>query len=126
MNARPRMFVLSALLAAGGTLGGCGDAGPDIISVAGDPQRGRLAADAYGCGTCHVIPGVRGANGQVGPPLGGMAERAYLGGVIPNSPESMVRWIRNPRAIDPRTAMPDTGVSEADARDITAYLYTLK
>jgi cytochrome c1 len=33
-----------------------------------------------------------------------------------------MRWIRNPSEVDPQTAMPLLGVSEADARDISAYL----
>jgi len=35
-------------------------------------------------------------------------------------------WIRHPRDVEPRTVMPDTGVTEADGRDIAAYLYTLR
>jgi cytochrome c len=38
----------------------------------------------------------------------------------------MIRWIRDPRAVDSLTAMPNTGVTPADARDIAAYLYTLR
>lgn len=94
--------------------------------AAGDPERGKAAIRAYGCGGCHRIPHVAGANGRVGPPLERMAKRAYIGGVLPNTEENMVRWIRAPDAVDPRTAMPDLGVSERDARDITAYLYTLR
>jgi cytochrome c2 len=81
---------------------------------------------AYGCPTCHVIPGVRGATGKVGPPLTGVADRVYLAGRVANEPQNMIDWIRNPQKIDPQTAMPNTGVTERDARDIAAYLYTLK
>ena len=35
----------------------------------GDPERGERAIMAYGCGSCHVIPGVPAAEGRVGPPL---------------------------------------------------------
>jgi cytochrome c1 len=62
----------------------------------------------------------------VGPPLDRVGTRQYLGGVILNSPENMVQWLRAPQAISPQTAMPDLGVTERDARDIAAYLYTLK
>ena len=75
--------------------------------------------------TCHTIPGVPGARGVVGPPLTGIADRVHLAGRLTNTAENMARWIRHPREVDPRTAMPDTGVSEQDARDISAYLYTL-
>jgi cytochrome c2 len=91
----------------------------------GDSDRGKLAMRRYGCGTCHTIPGVRGANGQVGPPLEGIATRAYVAGVLPNTPDQMIRWIQHPQAVDSRKAMPEMGVSDSDARDIAAYLYTL-
>lgn len=76
----------------------------------------------YGCGTCHVIPGVPSATGLVGPPLAGLKGRTYLGGAVTNTPENLARWIRNPRELAPRTAMPDVGVSEADAKLIASYL----
>jgi cytochrome c len=92
----------------------------------GNPARGRAAIERYGCGTCHTIPGVRGADALVGPPLSQVASRAYVGGVLTNSPENMMRWIRDPRAVDSLTAMPTLGVTDQDARDIASYLYTLK
>jgi cytochrome c2 len=93
-----------------------------------DPSvaNGRLLLRQFGCGSCHEIPGVAAAQGRVGPPLGAVARRVYLGGVLPNSPENMARFIRRPQEFDPRTAMPDLGVTEAHARDMVAYLYTLK
>jgi cytochrome c2 len=102
-----------------------------VLLLAGcekDPavENGRLLLRQFGCGSCHEIPGVAAAEGRVGPPLDGVARRVYLGGVLPNSPENMARFIRRPQEIDPRTAMPDMGVTEAHARDMVAYLYTLK
>lgn len=91
-----------------------------------DPQSGRNKIAYYGCGSCHEIPGITGANGLVGPPLTRIASRVYVAGVLPNTPENMVQWIRNPKAVDEKTAMPVLNVTDADARDITAYLYTLK
>jgi cytochrome c1 len=35
-------------------------------------------------------------------------------------------WIQHPRQVEPRTAMPEMGVTEQDSRDIAAYLYTLR
>lgn len=92
----------------------------------GDPERGRGLVRSHGCAQCHTVPGVPGANGQVGPPLAGIASRVYVGGVVTNTPDHMVRWIMNPKAIDPRTAMPNLGIPEEQARDIAAYLYTLR
>lgn len=92
----------------------------------GDVARGALAIQRYGCQACHAVPGVVGHNGQVGPPLGGIASRTTLAGRLPNTPETMVRWLMYPQTVQPGTVMPDMGVSEAEARDMAAYLYTLR
>jgi cytochrome c len=92
----------------------------------GDAERGRALIQSYGCSSCHTIPGVLGARALVGPPLWAMADRGYIGGVLPNTQSDMVRWIRNAPAVNPRTAMPNLGVTETDARDIAAYLSTLR
>ena len=92
----------------------------------GDPRKGHDAIRAYGCSSCHTIPGVDGADALVGPSLDHVASRGYLGGVLPNNPDNLVRWLLDPPAVDPRTAMPNVRLSEQDARDIAGYLYTLK
>jgi cytochrome c2 len=92
----------------------------------GDPLKGKNAISYYGCGSCHTIEGVPNANGLVGPPLTGIARRMYIGGVLQNNPDNMVRWIQNPKAVDGKTAMPYLGVTPADARNIAGYLYTLR
>jgi cytochrome c2 len=96
------------------------------ITRGGDPDRGRAAVQHYGCGGCHTISAIRNANGLVGPPLDGVGKRVYLAGVVPNTPDEMIAWIRDPRAIDAKTAMPNTGVTTEDARDIAAFLYSLQ
>ena len=108
------------------TLLGCANRETTRRVAGGDPERGRALIKAYGCGSCHTIPGVRGANSYVGPSLDGVASRAYIAGVLPNDPENMVRWIENPPAIDAKTAMPYLHVSARDARDIAEYLYRLR
>jgi cytochrome c1 len=92
----------------------------------GNPRNGPAAIGRYGCGSCHTIPKVRSAIGTVGPPLTGIALRTYLGGRLPNSPDNMVRWIQHPQHVEQGTAMPEMGVTDTDARDITAFLYTLR
>jgi mono/diheme cytochrome c family protein len=92
---------------------------------AGDVEAGRRAAAQYLCATCHSIPGLVSAEQQVGPPLDGIARRTFIGGVIANTPENMVRWLKNPQEVDPLSAMPPLGLSDQDARDIAAFLYTL-
>ena len=94
-----------------------------VEAAGGSAEAGRDAILAYGCGACHAIAGIPSADGRVGPPLTGVAERRYLGGQLVNTPENMVRWISDPQAYAPGTAMPNLGVSEAEARDIAAYLY---
>jgi len=90
-----------------------------------DSVRGRLALARYECGVCHVIPGVPGAIGQVGPPLNSYAQHPYIAGKFPNEPETLVRWIADAPAMAPQTAMPAIAMSEQEARDMAAYLYEL-
>lgn len=104
----------------------CGEKTPTMQVAGGDAQRGKATIERYGCIACHTIPGVIGHGSNVGPPLTKMGLRAYVGGILPNTPDDLVRWLRNPPEVDPRTAMPNLGISEAEARDIAAYLYTLK
>jgi cytochrome c oxidase assembly factor CtaG/cytochrome c2 len=107
---------------------GCDRASGDdrhLLSNA-DVERGRVAIRKYGCGSCHTIPGVTGARGLVGPPLGDLARRVYIAGVLPNEPDNMIRWLEDPPGVDEKTAMPNMGVTPRDARDIAAYLYTLR
>ena len=95
-------------------------------SAAPDAKRGASALKHYGCIACHEIPGQVGPEARLGPTLKGIGSREILGGVLPNTPENMVRWLRNPRAFASHTAMPAMGVTERDARDIAAYLATLR
>jgi cytochrome c2 len=129
MRMRSTPLLVAIWCAAAATMNAC-DAGERYRAAAeatgGDPARGQAAIQTYGCDTCHVIPGVATAKSLVGPPLNAIAARTYVAGVVVNTPENMESWIQHPRAIDARTAMPDTGVTEIDARDITAYLYTLR
>jgi mono/diheme cytochrome c family protein len=87
-----------------------------------DVQRGKLALTQYACQACHLIPGVTGPATQVGPPLKDLARRKYIAGSLPNNSANLVRWIRDPAAIQQLTAMPQMNVTESDARDMAAYL----
>jgi cytochrome c len=90
----------------------------------GDAERGRRAFVAYGCGGCHSVRGVARARGLVGPPLDGIAGRSIIAGRLQNTPGNLTRWIADPQAVAPGTAMPRLGVTPADRRDIAAFLYT--
>jgi cytochrome c1 len=85
-----------------------------------------VALYQYACSACHTIPGITGSSPQVGPPLDGLGSRTLIAGKLANTQENLVRWLRRPHQVDPLTAMPDLGVTEADARDIAAYLSTLR
>jgi cytochrome c len=119
---RSIVFVLTLLVSAA-----CSDGTDDAVVRAitgGRPERGRRSLEQYGCGSCHAIPGVARARGRVGPALEGLALRGYLAGRLTNEPKNLTRWIRHPREVDPATAMPELGVTEPDARNMAAYLYT--
>jgi cytochrome c len=100
--------------------------GPQHKVAGGDPEAGRALIAHYGCGHCHEIPGIRGASGVVGAPLQRFGRRSLIAGAVPNEPQHLVRWIVDPQQIEPGTAMPAVGASEAEALDIAAYLYTLR
>ncbi|ROU03834.1 cytochrome C [Histidinibacterium lentulum] len=91
----------------------------------GDPVAGRAVIDSHGCGTCHAIPGLPRANGSVGPSLAGLKDRSYIAGVLSNRPGELIDWLMDPPAFSPMTAMPDLGLTEAEARDAAAYLYAM-
>ena len=99
---------------------------PGASAIRESAERGKQQIVAYGCGSCHVIPGVGQATGLVGPPLTHFAKRAYIAGEVPNNPDFLTQWIAVPQSIEPGTAMPNLGVSYGKARDIATYLYTLK
>jgi len=96
------------------------------LTGGGDPNKGKAAIRVYGCSSCHTIPGVYGADALVGPPLDHVGSRNFIGGVAQNTPQNLIDWVQNPRAIDSKTAMPNLHVSLSDARDIASYLYTLR
>lgn len=117
----PLAMLCGALLAA------CSPASPPAAGgTVGDAARGQTALHQHACNACHVIPGITGADVHIGPPLAGIARRQLLAGKLPNTPENMVRWIRDPRSVERWTAMPDLGVSQRDATDMAAYLATLR
>ena len=91
----------------------------------GSPLRGRQLVVAYGCVGCHDVPGAA-PRGDVGPTLRHIGTRVYIAGHFANEPIMMAAWLRNPDRLKPGTAMPNLGVGERDARDMTAYLATLK
>jgi cytochrome c1 len=103
---------------------GCTKTPPSTSATGGNPQRGLSTISSYGCGACHWIDGVPNADGLVGPSLQRIGERSYIAGRLANTPENLELRIRHPREVDLHTAMPELGVTQLEARDIVAYLYT--
>lgn len=115
---------VAACIAAGCTGGQM--PGPFQVAMNGNPHDGRQLIESYGCGSCHTIPGIYTARGVVGPPLFFFGRRTMIAGELPNTPDNLVRWLVNPKAVEPGTAMPNLGLSQQQAQDIAAYLYTLQ
>ncbi len=124
MSIRAALMLLSLLMIAGCTGGKA--LRPYTIAVSGNPAHGKMLIESYGCGACHMVPGVHNANGLVGPPLILFSRRTMIAGELPNTPENLVRWIKHPRDVEAATAMPDLGLNDSQAYDIAAYLYTLR
>lgn len=115
----------SLLLLLGGCRGGRYTPAAEVVP-GGNAQLGARLIESYRCGVCHTIPGIKDADGLVGPPLTLFGRRTYVGGEVPNTPPNLIRWVMDPAAIEPGTAMPALGLSERQARDVAAYLYTLR
>lgn len=125
MSMRLPLLSRAVLIACVLGMAGCGEETPTTEKITGgDPQKGKALIMQYGCTACHVVGGIAGAAAQVGPELTHIRERGYIAGVLDNTPANLQRWIMNPTEINPKTAMPDLGVTEEQARDIAAYLYT--
>jgi cytochrome c len=95
-------------------------------STGGIVERGRELVLHHGCGSCHAISEVPGAEGLVGPRLDQIASRVYIAGVLVNTPENLIRWIQDPPAVDPMTAMPNLRLKDQEVRDVAAFLQTLQ
>lgn len=116
----------ACLLAAAFCFGCAGDSVPSYtVAVGGHVDQGKTLIESKGCGGCHTIPGIPRARGLVGPPLYFWSRRTMIAGELPNTPENLIRWIKDPKAVEPGTAMPDLGLNDQQARDVAAYLYTL-
>jgi cytochrome c2 len=111
------VFFLSACIGAVN-----GVPGPRTVS-AGRVAVGRGLIARYGCGACHSIPGVPGADALAAPPLDHFYERSYIAGRLPNTEDNLLKWIQDPQQVEPGTAMPNLGVTQDEARDMVAYLY---
>ena len=128
MSVRPAIIAMLGIVAAV-AVAGCNEGQATRsyqVGAIGNAQHGKELIRSYGCGACHMIPGVEAARGMVGPPLLFLADRTMIAGELPNTPANLTHWIQHPREVEPKTAMPELGVTEDEAYDIAAYLYTLR
>lgn len=126
--ARPQRACCAGALLAGSllaALGACAD-GPQDPQRPGDAGHGRQLIAQYHCGACHTVPGVPNSRGAVAVTLASFGVRSYIAGQLPNRDDILVRWIIDPSSVLPTATMPSMGVSPADARDIAAYLRSLR
>lgn len=96
------------------------------IRTGGNASDGAKVIVTKNCGSCHTIPGIREAKGVVGPPLYFFSRRTFIAGQLPNTPDNLTRWVQAPQSVEANTAMPNLGLTERQARDVAAYLYTLR
>ena len=122
------MGKIGAAVSAVGLLGlaACADKAEAPRALAGaDPAEGLRLIRSQGCGACHDIPGVAWPKGRTGGSLAGVGARPMIAGRLPNQPAIMAAFVRDAPSLLPDTGMPPMPLSEAEARDIAAYLYTL-
>lgn len=117
----------AALAVALMSLCACADKTDAPRAIAGaDAARGLAVIDRVGCAACHQIPGVAWPTGSVGGSLDAFADRSLIAGRLPNQPDTLVQWLRDPPSLSPETGMPPMSITNAEARDVAAYLYTLR
>jgi cytochrome c oxidase subunit II len=77
------------------------------------------------CINCHAVGGTN-AEGVFGPDLTHVMSRETLGsGVVPNTPENLRRWVRDPQTVKEGCLMPDMQLSDQQLDQIVAFLLTL-
>ena len=129
------MFSLSLVIsacnrapAAGAASGGAAQANPAAKAFGGNPDNGKQLFQAKGCIACHTAAGVPGATGTIGPNLNGIGDtskRPTLADGATNTPEHIREWITDPNSKKPGTMMPNLGLKQEEATDLTAFLVTL-
>lgn len=116
----------STLLAAALLLAACGDSTAPARTIAGaDPGRGLAVVQRVGCAACHEISGIDWPQGAAGPSLKGFGASPMIAGRFPNQPDVLIAWLIDAPSLAPETGMPPMPLTEAEARDVAAWLYTL-
>ncbi len=94
------------------------DMAPKVVVVAADPATSAAPRPAYFDTVCVVCHAVGGKGGIVGPALDGVASRI--------APDALDRWLADPNAVKPGTAMPNLGLSDDQRAELVAWLSTLQ
>ncbi len=93
----------------------------------GAEARGEELFLRHGCGACHTIAGTE-AQGLVGPDLSHLGSRETVAaGILPNTTESIARFIAQPEELKPGSEMPGFGMLPRDDIELmAAYLKGLR
>ncbi|HET9837054.1 MAG TPA: c-type cytochrome [Candidatus Angelobacter sp.] len=88
------------------------------LLTAGAAATGKqLFYSKYGCNSCHIAD-YKNDKGYVGPALAGVGNRL--------TPAWMYKWLKDPNGLRPGTLMPNFNLKDDEARNLTAFLMTLK
>jgi len=90
---------------------------PHVLNQDAVARGKQLFYSKYGCQSCHIAD-YKTDKGYVGPALAGVGSRLTAGWIY--------RWLQDPETIRPGTIMPNFNMKGDDARDLTAFLTTLK
>jgi cytochrome c oxidase subunit 2 len=91
-----------------------------------EEARGRVLFMTTTCVMCHNVQGTD-ASARRAPDLTHLASRETIAaGTLPNTPEDLERWIRDPQKIKPGSNMPPSDLAEPDLKAIVAYMRSLK
>ncbi len=114
------------MIALAATLCACADkSDPPRTIMGADANRGLAVIDRLGCAACHDTPGVAWPKGRAGSSLRGFADSPMIAGQFRNRPDTLIAFLKDAPSMAPATAMPAMPLTDAEARDVAAYLYTL-
>jgi cytochrome c oxidase subunit II len=87
---------------------------------------GKRVFQSTACVNCHAVSGTI-ATGLFGPDLTHLMSRDTIAsGILPNTPENLRAWLKDPESLKPGSRMPAMKLSDQDLDALTAYLVTLR
>jgi cytochrome c oxidase subunit II len=95
-------------------------------STRAEVAQGRRVFETTACLNCHTVRGTVG-NGLYGPDLTHLMSRETIAaGAVPNTPEQLRAWVRDPAALKPGVLMPAMQLDDRRLDALVAYLLTLR